>query len=58
MKETKAPPEQKETSEQVSESWDELPWRKLEQRVYRIQKRIYKASQQNEKLAKLQSDTN
>jgi RNA-directed DNA polymerase len=40
MKETKAPPEQKETSEQVSESWDELPWRKLEQHVYRIQKRM------------------
>jgi len=56
MEETKAPPEQKETSEQVSESWDELPWRKLEQHVYRIQKRIYKASQQNNhrKVQKLQ----
>lgn len=56
MKETKAPPEQKETSEQVSERWDELPWRKLEQHVYRIQKRIYKASQQNNyrKVQKLQ----
>jgi RNA-directed DNA polymerase len=56
MKDTKAPPEQKETSEQVSESWDELPWRKLEQHVYRIQKRIYKASQHNnhKKVHKLQ----
>ena len=56
MKETKAPPEQKETSEQVSESWDALPWRKLEQHVYRMQKRIYKASQHNnhQKVHKLQ----
>lgn len=56
MQETKAPPEQRETSEQRSESWNELPWRKLEQHVYRIQKRIYKASQQNNhrKVQKLQ----
>src|SRR5258708_39912505 len=30
---------------QVTESWAQTPWRKLEQQVYRIQKRIYKAQQ-------------
>lgn len=29
----------------ASETWRNLPWRKLEQHVYRIQKRIYRASQ-------------
>jgi len=29
----------------TSEAWNKLPWRKLEQHVYRIQKRIYQASQ-------------
>lgn len=28
-----------------SEAWNKLPWRKLERHVYRIQKRIYRASQ-------------
>jgi RNA-directed DNA polymerase len=28
-----------------SEAWNELPWRKLEKHVYRIQKRIYRAKQ-------------
>jgi len=28
----------------VSEDWSGLPWRKLEQHVYRLQKRIYRAS--------------
>src|SRR6266853_121044 len=28
-----------------SEAWNKLPWRKFEQHVYRIQKRIYRASQ-------------
>src|SRR5215472_6052783 len=37
-KETKAPPET------VSEDWNNLPWRKLEQHCYRLQKRIYRAS--------------
>jgi RNA-directed DNA polymerase len=36
--ETKAPPAM------VSEDWSGLPWRKLEQHVYRLQKRIYRAS--------------
>jgi RNA-directed DNA polymerase len=38
MEETKAP------EQQPSEDWAGLPWRKLEQYVYRLQKRIYKAS--------------
>jgi RNA-directed DNA polymerase len=38
-KETKAP------SETMSEDWALLPWRKLEQHVYRLQKRIYRASE-------------
>ena len=38
-KETKAPPET------VSEDWSLLPWRKLERHVYRLQKRIYRASE-------------
>ncbi len=36
--ETKSPPAM------VSEDWSGLPWRKLEQHVYRLQKRIYRAS--------------
>ena len=48
---------QEETLE-MSGAWRELPWRKLEKHVYRIQKRIYRASQrgnhrQVEKLQKL-----
>ena len=43
---------------ETSGAWRELPWRKLEQHVYRIQKRIYRASQrgnhrQVDKLQKL-----
>jgi RNA-directed DNA polymerase len=33
----------------VSEAWNKLPWRKLEQHVYRIQKRIYRANQHGKK---------
>jgi RNA-directed DNA polymerase len=32
-------------SEQPIEDWARLPWRKLEQRVYRLQRRIYRAAQ-------------
>lgn len=38
-KETKAPPDR------ASEDWAMLPWRKLERHVYRLQKRIYRASE-------------
>lgn len=31
-------------AEQPIEDWTQIPWRKLEQHVYRLQKRIYKAS--------------
>ncbi len=38
MEETKAP------EAPPSEEWAALPWRKLEQHLYRLQKRIFKAS--------------
>ena len=38
-KETKAP------MEPSSEDWALLPWRKLERHLYRLQKRIYRASE-------------
>src|SRR5712672_1519005 len=38
MEETKAP------DASPSEEWTALPWRKLEQHLYRLQKRIFKAS--------------
>src|SRR6516165_6844396 len=45
-------------TEGMSGAWRELPWRKLERHVYRMQKRIYRANQrgnqrQVEKLQKL-----
>jgi RNA-directed DNA polymerase len=47
----------------ASEAWSKLPWRKLEQHVFRIQKRIYRASQQGNvravhKLQKLLTKSN
>ena len=42
MAETKAPPKAVAT-DPGSESWNRLPWRKLEKHCYRIQKRIFKA---------------
>src|SRR5256886_1218493 len=45
MAQTKAP-KIKPVLDPESESWNKLPWRKLEQHVYRIQKRIFKAKQQ------------
>jgi RNA-directed DNA polymerase len=44
MSETKAPRTRPEP-DPASESWSELPWRKFEQHVYRLQKRIFRASQ-------------
>jgi len=38
MEHTKAP------DTHPSEEWAALPWRKLEQHLYRLQKRIFKAS--------------
>src|SRR6266487_4549929 len=45
MKERKAPKNKRELDPE-SETWKTIPWRKLEQHVFRIQKRIYRASQQ------------
>jgi len=44
MAETKAPRKERKTPpDPESESWRKLPWRKFEQHVYRIQKRIFQA---------------
>jgi hypothetical protein len=44
MKDRKAPRD-KRHSDPASEAWNTLPWRKLERHCFRIQKRIYQASQ-------------
>lgn len=50
MAKRKAPQDnQRQTVDPTSEAWNKLPWRKLEQHVYRIQKRIYRASQRGNK---------
>jgi RNA-directed DNA polymerase len=46
MRDTKAPRSERNTPpDPESESWRKLPWRKFEQHVYRIQKRIFQAEQ-------------
>jgi RNA-directed DNA polymerase len=35
-------------TEKLMYKWNEIPWRKLERNVYRLQKRIYKASRRGE----------
>src|SRR5215469_18188627 len=46
MADRKAPQDNRiQTVDPTSEAWNRLPWRKLEQHVFRIQKRIYQASQ-------------
>src|SRR5713226_8680431 len=44
MKDRKAPRDKKQL-DPASEAWNTLPWRKLEKHCFRIQKRIYRASQ-------------
>src|SRR5216683_4453931 len=44
MKDRKAPRKQVSPAPE-SEAWNRLPWRKLEKHTFRIQKRIYRASQ-------------
>ena len=44
MSETKAP-RSRPQPDPASESWRKLPWRTFEQHVYRLQKRIFRASQ-------------
>lgn len=41
-------PKDKQKLDFESEAWRKLPWRKLEQHVYRIQKRIYRANQRGD----------
>src|SRR5438067_9312513 len=48
MKDRKAPPQSKGTT---SETWSKVPWKKLEQHCFRIQKRIYRASQRGNQRA-------
>src|SRR5258708_33024183 len=44
MAQTKAPQgKRKRPLDPASESWNKLPWRKLEQHVYRKEKRIFQA---------------
>src|SRR5436305_7505920 len=40
---TRKAPREKAIPDPESEAWNALPWRKFEQHVYRIQKRIYQA---------------
>jgi RNA-directed DNA polymerase len=47
MRERNTPAHQEIERESVA--WNKLPWKKLEQHVYSIQKRIYQASQRGEK---------
>src|SRR5216684_885791 len=52
MAHTKAPKgKRKLPLDPASERWSKLPWRKLEQHVYRIQKRIFKAEQRGNRRA-------
>ena len=52
MTETKAPrTKRKPPLDPESESWRKLPWRKFEQHVYRIQKRIFRAEQRGNQRA-------
>src|SRR5437868_14690748 len=48
MKKRKAPPQSKGTT---SETWSKVPWKKLEQHCFRIQKRIYRANQRGNQRA-------
>src|SRR5260370_39850580 len=46
MKERNAPPRQE--ADRASAAWKDIPWMKLEQHCFRIQKRIYRANQRGE----------
>jgi len=48
MEDRKAPPE---PQGKTSEAWKRVPWKKLEQHCFRIQKRIYRASQRGNQRA-------
>jgi RNA-directed DNA polymerase len=52
MTDTKAPGRKRQPPpDPESESWRTLPWRKFEQHVYRIQKRIFQAEQRGNQRA-------
>lgn len=51
MQDRKAPPEDSSRVGPTSETWNSLPWKKLEQHCFRIQKRIYRASQRGNQRA-------
>src|SRR6266498_2273869 len=44
-------PQIKPLPDPESEAWNNIPWRKLEQHCFRIQKRIYRASQRGNQRA-------
>src|SRR5713226_695653 len=50
MQERKAPRETRQL-DPASEAWNKLPWRKLENHCFHIQKRIYRASQRGNQRA-------
>jgi RNA-directed DNA polymerase len=54
MKDRNTP--QRQAIDEASVAWKTVPWKKLEQHIFRIQKRIYRASQRGEtrKVEKLQ----
>src|SRR5712664_3217944 len=45
MAKRKARQDSQKAVDPTSEAWRKLPWRKFEQHVYRMQKRIYRANQ-------------
>src|SRR6266487_2005947 len=48
MAKRKARQDSQKLVDPTSEAWRKLPWRKFEQHVYRIQKRIYRANQRGD----------
>src|SRR5260370_28598542 len=44
-------PQAKPKADPASEAWNKLPWRRLEKHTFRIQKRIYRASQRGNQRA-------
>src|SRR3989441_4368823 len=51
MKDRKAPQSGSTRTASTSETWNSVPWKKLEQHCFRIQKRIYRASQRGNQRA-------
>src|SRR5437588_9703149 len=51
MAKRKAPEEAAAQVDPSSEAWNKIPWRKLEKHCFRIQKRIYRASQRGNRRA-------